>query len=96
MFFRLRSSDESQLCRTFCSVEFAVAATTPKDRSPTLSPLNAFSRAIDTSAMSRSVEQLSSPMDSEPRRSKQPPFANVPTAHSRSSATRGGPWGSIS
>ncbi|KAK0076862.1 hypothetical protein PV325_004756 [Microctonus aethiopoides] len=72
------------------------SATTPKDCSPTLSPLNAFSRTMDTSTMSRSVEQLSSPMDSEPRRSKQPPPANVPAAHSRSSATRGGPWGSIS
>ncbi|XP_057327868.1 kazrin isoform X8 [Microplitis mediator] len=71
-------------------------ATTPKDCSPTLSPLNAFSRAMDTSSMSRSVEQLSSPMDSEPRRCKQSPPVVAPVAHVRSSATRGGPWGSIS
>ncbi|XP_008553113.1 uncharacterized protein LOC103575197 isoform X5 [Microplitis demolitor] len=72
------------------------SATTPKDCSPTLSPLNAFSRAMDTSSMSRSVEQLSSPMDSEPRRCKQSPPVVAPVAHVRSSATRGGPWGSIS
>ncbi|XP_044007142.1 kazrin-A isoform X3 [Aphidius gifuensis] len=71
------------------------SATTPKDCSPTLSPLNAFSRSMDTS-MSRSVEQLSSPMDSEPRRNKQPLPVAAPVAHARSSATRGGPWGSIS
>lgn len=50
---------------------------------------------MDTS-MSRSVEQLSSPIDSEPRRNKQPPPVAAPVAHARSSATRGGPWGSIS
>ncbi|XP_034949345.1 liprin-alpha-1 isoform X2 [Chelonus insularis] len=72
------------------------SATTPKDCSPTLSPLNAFSRSMDTSSMSRSVEQLSSPMDAEPRRNKQPPPVVAPVAHVRSSATRGGPWGSIS
>ncbi|CAG5108888.1 Similar to kazna: Kazrin-A (Danio rerio) [Cotesia congregata] len=72
------------------------SATTPKDCSPTLSPLNAFSRAMNTSSMSRSVEQLSSPMDSEPRRCKQSPPVVAPVAHVRSSATRGGPWGSIS
>ncbi|XP_011300895.1 liprin-beta-1 isoform X3 [Fopius arisanus] len=71
------------------------SATTPKDCSPTLSPLNAFSRSMDTSSMSRSVEQLSSPMDSEPRRNKVAPVP-APVAHARSSATRGGPWGSIS
>ncbi|XP_043269529.1 uncharacterized protein Liprin-gamma isoform X4 [Venturia canescens] len=72
------------------------AATTPKDCSPTLSPLNAFSRSMDNSSLSRSVEQLSSPMESEPRRNKQPPPVVPPSAHARSSATRGGPWGSIS
>ncbi|XP_024939705.1 liprin-beta-2 isoform X4 [Cephus cinctus] len=72
------------------------SATTPKDCSPTLSPLNAFSRSMDNSSLSRSVEQLSSPLDSEPRRNKQPPPVVVPSAHSRSSATRGGTWGSIS
>ncbi|XP_033208496.1 kazrin isoform X2 [Belonocnema kinseyi] len=71
-------------------------ATTPKDCSPTLSPLNAFSRSMDNSSLSRSVEQLSSPLDSEPRRNKQPPPVIPPAAHSRSSATRGGTWGSIS
>ncbi|KYN12969.1 Kazrin [Trachymyrmex cornetzi] len=72
------------------------AATTPKDCSPTLSPLNAFSRSMDNSSLSRSVEQLSSPLESEPRRNKQPPPVVAPAAHSRSSATRGGTWGSIS
>uniref|UniRef100_A0ABD2XD27 SAM domain-containing protein n=1 Tax=Trichogramma kaykai TaxID=54128 RepID=A0ABD2XD27_9HYME len=38
-------------------------ATTPKDCSPTLSPLNAFSRSMDNSVLSRSVEQLHSPLD---------------------------------
>jgi len=73
-----------------------IAATTPKDCSPTLSPLNAFSRSMDNSSLSRSVEQLSSPLESEPRRNKQPPPVVAPAAHSRSSATRGGTWGSIS
>ncbi|KAK2579253.1 hypothetical protein KPH14_008218 [Odynerus spinipes] len=72
------------------------AATTPKDCSPTLSPLNAFSRSTDNTSLSRSVEQLSSPLEPEPRRNKQAPTAAAPTTHSRSSATRGGTWGSIS
>ncbi|XP_033336037.1 liprin protein kazrin isoform X14 [Megalopta genalis] len=72
------------------------SATTPKDCSPTLSPLNAFSRSMDNSSLSRSVEQLSSPLESEPRRSKQNTPIAAPAAHSRSSATRGGTWGSIS
>ncbi|XP_064211732.1 kazrin isoform X3 [Tribolium castaneum] len=65
-----------------------------KDCSPTLSPLNAntFSRSIDTGALSRSVEQLSSPLDPEPlpvgRRLKHP--------HGRPGGGRGGTWGSIS
>ncbi|XP_012347199.1 kazrin isoform X8 [Apis florea] len=71
-------------------------ATTPKDCSPTLSPLNAFSRSMDNSSLSRSVEQLSSPLESEPRRNKQNTPVAAPAAHSRSSATRGGTWGSIS
>ncbi|XP_076680767.1 liprin protein kazrin isoform X9 [Andrena cerasifolii] len=71
-------------------------ATTPKDCSPTLSPLNAFSRSMDNSSLSRSVEQLSSPLEPEPRRNKQNPPIAAPAAHSRSSATRGGTWGSIS
>ncbi|KZC05625.1 Kazrin [Dufourea novaeangliae] len=72
------------------------SATTPKDCSPTLSPLNAFSRSMDNSSLSRSVEQLSSPLESEPRRNKQNTPIAAPVAHSRSSATRGGTWGSIS
>ncbi|XP_026671665.1 uncharacterized protein LOC108627785 isoform X1 [Ceratina calcarata] len=72
------------------------SATTPKDCSPTLSPMNAFSRSMDNSSLSRSVEQLSSPLESEPRRSKQNTPVAAPTAHSRSSANRGGTWGSIS
>ncbi|XP_076680760.1 liprin protein kazrin isoform X2 [Andrena cerasifolii] len=71
-------------------------STTPKDCSPTLSPLNAFSRSMDNSSLSRSVEQLSSPLEPEPRRNKQNPPIAAPAAHSRSSATRGGTWGSIS
>ncbi|XP_044736056.1 kazrin isoform X2 [Chrysoperla carnea] len=69
---------------------------TPKDCSPTLSPLNAnaFTRSMDSGVLSRSVEQLSSPLDIEPtsgagRRMKVP--------HSRpGSGSRGGTWGSIS
>ncbi|XP_050310354.1 kazrin isoform X2 [Anthonomus grandis grandis] len=63
-----------------------------KDCSPTLSPLNAnnFQRPVDPTSLSRSVEQLSSPLDQEPinlgKRSKQP---------NRLSG-RGGTWGSIS
>ncbi|XP_066255561.1 kazrin isoform X1 [Euwallacea similis] len=63
-----------------------------KDCSPTLSPLNAnnFPRSVDPSSLSRSVEQLSSPLDQEPismgKRTKQP---------SRLTG-RGGTWGSIS
>ncbi|CAG9768186.1 unnamed protein product [Ceutorhynchus assimilis] len=63
-----------------------------KDCSPTLSPLNAnnFPRSIDPSSLSRSVEQLSSPLEQEPitigKRTKTP---------NRLSG-RGGTWGSIS
>nr|CAD7588387.1 unnamed protein product [Timema genevievae] len=68
-------------------------ATTPKDCSPSLSPLNAntFSKSIDNSVLSRSVEQLSSPaMEVEPRRP-----SKSQTSRS-SSGSRGGTWGSIS
>ncbi|XP_023015542.2 liprin protein kazrin isoform X1 [Leptinotarsa decemlineata] len=67
--------------------------TSTKDCSPTLSPLNSntFSRSVDPATLSRSVEQLSSPMEPEPitvnRRSKQ---------SMRPSSGRGGTWGSIS
>ncbi|XP_060519601.1 kazrin isoform X2 [Cylas formicarius] len=63
-----------------------------KDCSPTLSPLNAnnFPRPVDPSSLSRSVEQLSSPLEPEPinigRRTKQ----------SNRLSGRGGTWGSIS
>lgn len=73
-----------------------LAVSTPKDCSPTLSPLNAnaFSRSIDAGTLSRSVEQLSSPLgDGEP----------LPTAGGRRKnptttrpSGRGGTWGSIS
>ncbi|XP_049819963.1 kazrin isoform X2 [Aethina tumida] len=64
-----------------------------KDNSPTLSPLNAntFARSMDSGSLSRSVEQLSSPLEPEPhnlsRRNKQ---------SNRPSSGRGGTWGSIS
>ncbi|XP_046678862.1 kazrin isoform X2 [Homalodisca vitripennis] len=68
--------------------------TTPKDcSSPSLSPLNAhsFSRSLDASTLSRSVEQLSSPvLEAEPVRRGKP---------GRGSGGRsgvGGTWGSIS
>ncbi|XP_068083344.1 kazrin isoform X2 [Anabrus simplex] len=68
-------------------------ATTPKDCSPSLSPLNAnaFSKSIDNSVLSRSVEQLSNPMELEPRRTK-----TQSSRSSGSSGSRGGTWGSIS
>lgn len=75
---------------------FAVG--TPKERSPTLSPLNAgaFSRSIDSGTLSRSVEQLGSPVDTEgpPVIRRAPPKTNTGTLGSRSG--RGGTWGSIS
>ncbi|XP_054287753.1 kazrin [Macrosteles quadrilineatus] len=68
--------------------------TTPKDcSSPSLSPLNAhsFSRSLDTGTLSRSVEQLSTPvLEAEPVRRGKP---------GRGSGGRsgvGGTWGSIS
>lgn len=72
---------------------------TPKERSPTLSPLNsaAFSRSIDSGALSsRSVEQLGSPVDGEG-----PPINRRLTSKSTLSSLtgrsgRGGTWGSIS
>ncbi|XP_075237662.1 liprin protein kazrin [Lycorma delicatula] len=70
--------------------------TTPKEcNSPSLSPLNAhsFSRSLDNSTLSRSVEQLSSPpMEVEPIRRTKDRMCRG--AGSRSST--GGPWGSIS
>lgn len=71
---------------------------TPKERSPTLSPLNvgAFSRSIDSGALSRSVEHLGSPVDSEgpPVTRRIQPKSSSGTLGSRSG--RGGTWGSIS
>ncbi|XP_035794057.1 kazrin-A-like isoform X4 [Anopheles albimanus] len=68
---------------------------TPKERSPTLSPLNAgaYSRSVDSAALSssyRSVEQLGSPVDNEnqtfARRLQQQHSASGPSAASVSSA----------
>lgn len=71
---------------------------TPKERSPTLSPLNVgtFSRSIDSGALSRSVEHLGSPIDSEgpPVTRRIQPKSSSGTLGSRSG--RGGTWGSIS
>uniref|UniRef100_A0A336LPK9 CSON009027 protein n=1 Tax=Culicoides sonorensis TaxID=179676 RepID=A0A336LPK9_CULSO len=70
---------------------------TPKERSPTLSPLNAanFSRSVDSSALSRSVEQLGSPVDTEG-----PPVMRRTSNKIGNLTTRltgrGGTWGSIS
>lgn len=87
---------------------------TPKERSPTLSPLNAgsFNRSIDNGALSRSVEQLGSPVDSEgghqpyhlqqqlvQRRIPSIKSAGTSTLGGRSnhrSSGSGGTWGSIS
>lgn len=71
---------------------------TPKERSPTLSPLNtaAFSRSVDSNVLSRSVEQLGSPVDTEgpplTRRLQPSKVGNSLTGRSG----RGGTWGSIS
>ncbi|KAK9716745.1 SAM domain (Sterile alpha motif) [Popillia japonica] len=65
-----------------------------KDCSPTLSPsiASSFSKSMGSTILSRSVEQLSSPLDPEPvnlgRRSK--------NSHNRPGGGRGGTWGSIS
>lgn len=85
---------------------------TPKERSPTLSPLNAgaFNRSVDNGALSRSVEQIGSPVDSESGQSylmhQQMVQRRIPSIKSgtstlgnrsshRSSGS-GGTWGSIS
>ncbi|XP_063239852.1 kazrin isoform X2 [Bacillus rossius redtenbacheri] len=73
----------------------AYQPTTPKDCSPSLSPLNAntFSKSIDNSVLSRSVEQLSNAPavgDTEPRRAGKAQQARS------SGGSRGGTWGSIS
>ena len=71
---------------------------TPKERSPTLSPLNsgAFSRSIDVGALSRSVEHLGSPVEAEgPQVTRRLQLkSNTGTLGTRSG--RGGTWGSIS
>ncbi|XP_050073641.1 kazrin isoform X3 [Anopheles maculipalpis] len=85
---------------------------TPKERSPTLSPLNAgaYSRSVDSAALSssyRSVEQLGSPVDNEnqtfARRLQQQQSAGAVSATGKAQNTgltgrtgRGGTWGSIS
>ncbi|XP_033611582.1 platelet binding protein GspB isoform X2 [Cryptotermes secundus] len=79
------------------------SATTPKDCSPSLSPLNAntFSKSMDSSVLSRSVEQLSSPLELEVRRGLKnpqhhPPPPPVVSQQQGRSGSRGGTWGSIS
>uniref|UniRef100_A0A182WLK0 SAM domain-containing protein n=1 Tax=Anopheles minimus TaxID=112268 RepID=A0A182WLK0_9DIPT len=85
---------------------------TPKERSPTLSPLNAgaYSRSVDSAALSssyRSVEQLGSPVDNEnqtfARRLQQQQSTGAVPASGKAQSTgltgrtgRGGTWGSIS
>lgn len=73
---------------------------TPKERSPTLSPLNSgsFSRSIDVGALSRSVEHLGSPVDSEgpPVQRRAPLKSTTTTGTLGSRSGRGGTWGSIS
>lgn len=75
-----------------------VAVGTPKERSPTLSPLNAgaFSRSVDSGTLSRSVEQLGSPVEGDgPLLSRKlHPKSSSGTLGSRTG--RGGTWGSIS
>ncbi|KDR23666.1 Kazrin-A, partial [Zootermopsis nevadensis] len=79
------------------------SATTPKDCSPSLSPLNAntFSKSMDSSVLSRSVEQLSNPLELEVRRGIKnpqhlPPPPPVVSQQQGRSGSRGGTWGSIS
>uniref|UniRef100_A0A182ILY0 SAM domain-containing protein n=1 Tax=Anopheles atroparvus TaxID=41427 RepID=A0A182ILY0_ANOAO len=84
---------------------------TPKERSPTLSPLNAgaYSRTVDSGALSRSVEQLGSPVDNEnqtfARRLQQQQSAGGASSSASGKSQgagltgrtgRGGTWGSIS
>ncbi|KAJ9588722.1 hypothetical protein L9F63_017980, partial [Diploptera punctata] len=78
-------------------------STTPKDCSPSLSPLNAntFSKSMDNSVLSRSVEQLSNPLELEVRRGMKntqhhPPPPPVVSQQQARSGSRGGTWGSIS
>ncbi|XP_063700469.1 kazrin [Culicoides brevitarsis] len=69
---------------------------TPKERSPTLSPLNAanFSRSVDSSALSRSVEQLGSPDNEGPPVMRR--TSNKINSLTTRLTGRGGTWGSIS
>ncbi|XP_073969829.1 liprin protein kazrin isoform X9 [Rhodnius prolixus] len=75
--------------------------TTPKESSsPSLSPLNAhsFSRSLDNSTLSRSVEQLSSPqIEVEPlRRGKLRGSGGSAPSSATTGRTGGSTWGSIS
>ncbi|XP_024085812.1 kazrin isoform X4 [Cimex lectularius] len=75
--------------------------TTPKESSsPSLSPLNAhsFSRSLDNSTLSRSVEQLSSPqLEVEPlRRGKLRGSGGSTPSSATTARTGGSTWGSIS
>ncbi|XP_014367422.1 kazrin isoform X7 [Papilio machaon] len=66
---------------------------TPRDCSPTLSPHNSaspFTRSIDAGSLSRSVEQLSSPGDSESA------LVGLRPRSGKTSRGRGSAWGSIS
>ncbi|XP_013165230.1 PREDICTED: kazrin isoform X7 [Papilio xuthus] len=66
---------------------------TPRDCSPTLSPHNSaspFTRSIDAGSLSRSVEQLSSPGDSESA------LVGLRPRTGKTSRGRGSAWGSIS
>ncbi|CAH1397541.1 unnamed protein product [Nezara viridula] len=74
--------------------------TTPKESSsPSLSPLNAhsFSRSLDNSTLSRSVEQLSSPqLEVEPLRRGKLRGSGGSVPSSSTTGRTGGTWGSIS
>ncbi|KAK7874357.1 hypothetical protein R5R35_007824 [Gryllus longicercus] len=101
--------DSISVVSSIAASQMYPSATTPKDCSPSLSPLaaNAFSKSIDSSVLSRSVEQLSSPaLELEPRRSGKASAASGGASSGRGSSasggggggggSRGGTWGSIS
>lgn len=88
-----------QISRQNLIIKYMLSDGTPKERSPTLSPLNSgsFSRSIDVGALSRSVEHLGSPVETDgaPAVSRRLQIkSNTGTLGSRSG--RGGTWGSIS
>lgn len=82
---------------------FFIDGGTPKERSPTLSPLNAanFSRSIDNSGLQsahfhRSVEQLGSPIDNEGPPITRRTASKITSGFTNRLTGRGGTWGSIS